>query len=137
MTKQTHNPPELFNSLQYGFSQMVSSSGGTTIHMSGQVAWDENQNIVGAGDLAIQTQQTFKNIDTALKTIGASINDVVSMRIYIVGEQMENSGCVGATLREWFSAENAPATTWLGIHSLAQPDFLIEIEAIAVINQMQ
>ena len=134
MIKQTINPPELFNSLQFGFSQMVASSGGTTIYLSGQVAWDEHQTIVGAGDLRAQTRQTFKNIDTALQLAGASMNDVVSMRIYIVAGQMENSGCVGEALREWFSAETAPATTWLRIHSLANPDFLIEIEATAVIN---
>ena len=134
MTKQTLNPPELFNSLQYGFSQMVASSGSRTIHMSGQVAWDENQNIVGEGDLAAQVEQSLKNVDAALKTIGASIHDVVTMRIYIVSDYMEESGCVSAALRRWFSAETAPTTTWLGISCLARPEFLVEIEAVAVID---
>ncbi|MGB1249439.1 MAG: RidA family protein [Candidatus Promineifilaceae bacterium] len=134
MPKQTVNPPELFDSLQYGFSQMVVSSGGQTVHLSGQVAWDENQNIVGDGDLEAQTQQTFKNIDAALKLVGATLDNVVSMRIYIVAEQMAHSGHVSTALRAWFSAETAPATTWIGVHSLARPEFLIEIEAIAVID---
>ena len=134
MDKLTINPPELFDSLQYGFSQIVVSSGRQTIYLSGQVAWGANEAIVGTGDLEAQTHQTFKNIGTALKLAGANMDNVVSMRIYIVAEQMVHNSCVSAALKAWFSAETAPATTWIGVHSLANPDFLIEIEAIAVID---
>ena len=134
MTKQVINPPELFDSLQYGFSQIVVSSGSKTIYLSGQVAWDENEQVVGAGDLAPQTQETLRNIKRALHVVNANTTDIVSMRIYIVDEQMVHSSHVSTVLREWFSAETAPATTWIGVHSLANPDFLIEIEATAVID---
>ena len=134
MTKQTLNPPQLFNSLQYGFSQIVVTAGNKMVHLSGQVAWNAAQEIIGVGDLALQTEQTLKNIELALQMVGGTINDVVSMRIYIVDAVMGENGCISACLLRWFSAENAPATTWIGVQSLATPDFLIEIEAIAVLS---
>lgn len=57
MKRETHNPETLFNSTQYGFSQIVVSNPGKLIFISGQTAWDDNQNIVGKDNLAIQTQK--------------------------------------------------------------------------------
>ena len=136
MPKRTINPPELFPSLQYGFSQIVTSTGGKTIYLSGQVAWDANQQIVGPGDLGIQTRATLQNIDTALRIAGGRLNDVVSMRIYIVEDVLAEDHHIGAALREFFPAEQAPATTWIGVRALANKEFLVEIEAIAVIEEL-
>jgi enamine deaminase RidA (YjgF/YER057c/UK114 family) len=135
MPKAVINPPELFPSLQYGFSQIVTSRGGRTVYLSGQVAWDANQQIVGAGDLGIQTRATLKNIATALQIVGGRLTDVVSMRIYIVEAVLEEDHHIGAALREFFPSEQAPATTWIGVRALANKDFLVEIEAIAVIEE--
>ena len=135
MTKEHINPPELFPSLQYGFSQIVTSTGGKTVYLSGQVAWNANRQIVGAGDLGIQTRAALKNIATALTIAGGSITDVVSMRIYIVEDVLAEDHHVGAALREFFPPEHAPATTWIGVRALANKDFLVEIEAVAVIEE--
>lgn len=134
MLKEYINPPELFPSLQYGFSQIVTSTGGKTVHLSGQVAWNEKQEIVGPGDLGIQTREALKNVATALQIAGGSITDVVSMRIYIVETVLGQNHHVGAALREFFPAECAPATTWIGVRALANQEFLVEIEAVAVIE---
>ena len=134
MTKAVINPPELFPSLQYGFSQIVTSSGGKTVYLSGQVAWDANQQIIGAGDLGIQTREALKNVATAVQIAGGRITDVVSMRIYIVEAVLAEDHHVGAARREFFPPAHAPATTWIGVRALANPDFLVEIEAIAVIE---
>lgn len=133
MPKEHLNPPGLFNSLQYGFSQIVTSRGGKLVHLSGQVAWDEQQQIVGPGDLGQQTRQTFENIKTALQTAGGTLADVVSLRIYIVAEEIENTAPVSEALRHFFPA-NPPTSTWIGVYALANPDFLIEIEAVAAIE---
>ncbi len=133
MPKEYLNPPTLFNSLQYGFSQIVTSQGGKLVHLSGQVAWDERQQLVGPGDLERQTRQTFQNINSALQTAGGTLTDVVSLRIYIVAEQMENTAPVSAALRDFFPT-NPPASTWIGVYALANPDFLIEIEAVAIVE---
>ena len=134
MPKKYLNPTGLFPSLQYGFSQGVSSQGGSTIFLSGQVAWDENQQIVGHNDLQAQTWQTFKNIDVAMQAAGGTIADVVSMRIFIVEDMLDQGHHISQALTAQFSQEQAPATTWIGVRSLADKEFLIEIEAIAVIE---
>jgi len=135
MVKEYINPPQLFPSLQYGFSQMVTVVGGKTVYLSGQVAWDDSQQVVGVGDLRIQTWQALKNIETALRVAGGEITDVVSMRIYIVESVLDESRLVTETLNEYFPESQAPATTWIGVRALANNDFLIEIEVIAVIDE--
>jgi 2-iminobutanoate/2-iminopropanoate deaminase len=134
MAKEYINPPELFPSLQYGFSQIVVSQGGRTVYLSGQVAWDEKQQIVGPDDLRAQVWQTFKNIERAMHAAGGNLSDIVSMRIYIVEEKLHESHYVSEALKQFFLAEAAPATTWIGVRALANKDFLIEIESVAVIN---
>ena len=132
--KEYLNPKELFPSLQYGFSQIVVCQSGKTIYLSGQVAWNEKQQIVGFDDLRAQTRQTLSNIKTAMTVAGGSLTDVVSMRIYVVKEKLEETHHISEALKEFFPAERAPATTWIGVHALANRDFLIEIEAIGVIE---
>ena len=134
MPKEHINPKELFNSLQYGFSQIVTSQGGKTVHMSGQVAWDSDQQIVGKNDLRKQTRQALKNVETAVNAAGGTLTDVVSMRIYFVFDKLDETGSISSGLKEFFPGNQPPATTWIGVHSLAREDFLIEIEAIAVIE---
>lgn len=134
MAKKTINPTELFPSLQYGFSQIVTSSGGVTVHLSGQVAWDAQQNIVGPGDLRVQTRQALENVKTAMEAAGGRLQDVVSMRIYIVEDVLDDSRHISQALRDYFPEELAPATTWIGVRALANRDFLIEMEAIGVIE---
>ena len=84
MSKETINPPELFDSLQYGFSQGVVSTGRKTIHLSGQVAWNANEEIEGANDLGVQMRASLRNVETALQAAGGTLADVVVMRIYFL-----------------------------------------------------
>lgn len=134
MPKAYANPPTLFNSQQFGFSQIVTATSGTTVYLSGQVGWDANQQIVDKADLGAQARRSLANIDAALHTVGGSRDDVVSLRIYIVGEHIHNGAAVSAALRDFFHPERLPASTWIGVAALANPDFLIEIEAVAVIE---
>jgi 2-iminobutanoate/2-iminopropanoate deaminase len=133
MPNQSLNPPELFNSLQYGFSQVVSAKGCRTIYLSGQVGWDAGQQIVGPGDLAAQTRQALRNIATGLAAAGASLQDVTSMRIYIVANELERTSAIREALLDFFTSD-PPATTWIGVQALANPDFLVEIEPVAVVD---
>jgi 2-iminobutanoate/2-iminopropanoate deaminase len=134
MPKEYLNPKELFPSLQYGFSQIVVTQGGQTVYLSGQVAWDAEQQIVGVDDLGAQTRQTLRNIETAMKAAGGALTDVVSLRIYIVKEKLAEMHHISATLKEFFPEDQAPTTTWIGVHALANRDFLIEIEATGSIE---
>ena len=126
------NPPDLFNSVQFGFSQIMVSQGQTSIHLSGQVGWDENGEIIGPGDMGIQARATMENIKRALAHANAALTDVVSMRIYFVEHARDQNSEITTTLKEYFP-EDPPVTTWIGVTSLANLDFLIEIEAVAVV----
>jgi enamine deaminase RidA (YjgF/YER057c/UK114 family) len=134
MPKKHINPNSLFPSLEHGFSQIVTASGGTTIYISGQTAWDSDKQIVGARDLAQQTKQALRNIQIAIEAAGGTLADIVSLRIYIVDYRREQADAIGAALREFFPREECPASTWIGVSTLAVPDFLVEIEAIAVLE---
>jgi 2-iminobutanoate/2-iminopropanoate deaminase len=134
MSKQHLNPGTLFPSRPIGFSQAVVAQGGRTVYLSGQTAWDANKQIIGGGDLGRQTRQALRNVQLCVEAAGGTLADVVSLRIYIVNPKPGDTGPVGEALREFFPADSPPASTWIGVASLAVEDFLIEIEAIAVIE---
>jgi enamine deaminase RidA (YjgF/YER057c/UK114 family) len=131
--KKHINPDSLFPSLEHGFSQIVAASGGTTIHISGQTAWDHQKHL-GGRDLAQQTRQALRNLQRAIEAADGTLADIVSLRIYIVDYRQEQAEAVGGALREFFPRGKCPASTWIGVSALAVPDFLIEIEATAVLE---
>jgi enamine deaminase RidA (YjgF/YER057c/UK114 family) len=132
MTKQQINPPSVFRSLDHGFPQAVATSGKRTLYVSGQTAWDARRQLVGGSDLGAQARQAFQNLRAVLEAAGATLSDVVSLRIYVVNYKPENAEEIGSAFREFFASAAAPATTWVGVAALADPDFLIEVEAVAV-----
>jgi len=134
MPKEYINPASLFRSRDHGFSQAVAASGTRTLYVSGQTAWDAKKQLVGGTDLAAQARQAFRNVQTVVEASGGTIGDVVSLRIYVVDYRPEKAEAVGNALRESFSGPAKPAATWIGVVSLADPGFLIEIEATAVLE---
>lgn len=134
MPKAYLNPPNLFQSQQYGFSQIVKTQGGITVYFSGQVGWDENEALTGGGDLAAQTRGAFENLRKAVQAAGGEMRDIVSLRIYVVNYRREEGGSVTQGLLEFFPPDALPVTTWIGVQALARPELLIEIEAIAVLE---
>ena len=133
MTKHAINPDTLFDSLQYGFSQIVVSQGRRQVHISGQVAWDANGDLVGGDDLHAQTFEAFRNLEKAIRAAGGTLKDIVSLRIYIVERVMAQSAPVSEALQAFFP-DDPPASTWIGVRTLAREAFLIEIEALAVLD---
>jgi len=134
MPKEYINPDSLFPSLPHGFSQIVVASGKRMVFISGQTAWDERKNILGGDSVLQQARQAFRNVEKAMQAAGGTLKDVVALRIYVVDYQAECGTAVGTALRECFSSENPPASTWIGVSALADPEFLIEIEATAVLD---
>src|SRR5260370_39481502 len=98
MPKQYLNPPNLFQSLQYGFSQIVKVTGGTTVYFSGQVGWDEHESLSGGSDLASQTRGAFGNLQKAVQAAGGQMRDIVSLRSYVVNYKREGAAPVGEYL---------------------------------------
>lgn len=134
MPKSYVNPPTLFNSRQYGFSQIVTSRGGTTVYLSGQVGWDADEQLGEVPGFAGQVRRSLENLETALAAVGGTRHDVVALRIYIVGESIRETRAVREALLAFFDPERQPAATWIGVTALANPELLVEIEATAVIG---
>jgi enamine deaminase RidA (YjgF/YER057c/UK114 family) len=121
-----HNP---------AFSQAVAVSGRhRTIYVGGQDAVDAAGNVVGVGDLAAQTRQIFANLKLALAAGGAGLEHIVKWNIYVVQGQDLQPGFAVA-MEEWGQRPNPPAITGMFVPSLAHPDFLAEIDAVAVIPE--
>jgi enamine deaminase RidA (YjgF/YER057c/UK114 family) len=78
--------------------------------------------------------QALFNLRNVVEASGGTLADVVSLRIYVVAYEAHKAKAVGSAFREFFSGDAPPASTWVGVAALADPGFLIEIEAIAVID---
>ena len=133
MKRKCINPKELYNSTQYGFSQIVISQPGKIVFISGQVAWDKNLNIVGVNDLKIQTQKAIDNLKLAVESVGGNLENIMMLRIYKVDYKREDGPIISKILKKNFGISTPPASTWVSVKGLANEDFLIEIEAQAVI----
>ena len=133
MKKQVLNPDTLFDPIPFGFSQVVVSKPGRMVFISGQVAWDENLNLVGENDLAVQTEKALDNLKIAIEAAGGTLSDIVMLRIYKVKYQQEDGSVISQKLKDYFGTESPLASTWISVDGLASKDFLIEIEAQAVV----
>lgn len=129
-----HIQPEgLFASEQFGFTQVVTSPPGKLVFLSGQVAFDENAQVVGGSDLGAQAEQALSNLGRALEAAGATPADVAFLRIYIANYEPSKLAALGPLLPKFFGAK-LPAQTLLGVQALATPALLIELEALAVVG---
>ncbi|MDX1944129.1 MAG: RidA family protein [Pirellulaceae bacterium] len=126
------NPPTLCPT--FGWTHVVTTSGGKTIHISGQVAVNERGEVVGKGDLKRQTEQAFENIRLALAAVGATFEHVVKTNLYVVGLKPEHVPIIREVRARYISKDHPPASTLVGISALVGPDWLIEIEAQALLG---
>ena len=125
------NPPTLPGTS--GWTQVVKHGPGTLVHISGQAALDAAGNLVGPGDLKSQTEQTFANLTAALAAAGATWDQVIVTRIYVVGFHHELLPIIRAVRSRYVSRDKPPASTLVGVTALAFSDWLIEIEATALL----
>jgi enamine deaminase RidA (YjgF/YER057c/UK114 family) len=119
----------------YGWSHVVTAAGGKTVYISGQVGINERGEVVAKGDLRAQTRQAFENIRIALEAVGGSFQDVVKTSLFVVGLKPEHVPIIREVRAQYVSAERPPASTLVGVSALVGPDWLIEIEAVAVIPE--
>jgi enamine deaminase RidA (YjgF/YER057c/UK114 family) len=127
------NPDELVKNPAFSNVAVVTGSV-KTVYIGGQDAIDADGNIVGKGDLALQTEHVLKNLRTALAAAGAGPEHVVKWNVYILQGQSIQEG-FEAFRRVWGMPANPPLITGVFVAALAHPDFLVEIEAIAVVPE--
>jgi 2-iminobutanoate/2-iminopropanoate deaminase len=123
------NPPAL--STPTGYTHIVEVTGpNRTIYISGQIAFDKDGKVVGAGDMAAQAEQVFKNLEAALTAAGAKFSDVVKMNSYIT--DMSKVQAVRDVRARYFK-DVAPASTFVEVKGLVRPELMLEIEVIAAV----
>ncbi len=116
-----------------GWSQVVVAEAGKTIYLSGQVSVNEKGEVVGKGDMKAQAEQVFANLKAGLAAAGATFNDVVKMNLYVVGLQPEHVPAIREVRTKYVNMQKPPASTLVGISALVVPDWLIEVEVVAVL----
>lgn len=113
-----------------GYSRAVRA--GSQIHVSGTTATDEAGDVVGEGDPYEQTEQALSNIEDALTEADASLADVVRTRMFVT--DIDDWEAIGEAHGEYFG-EIRPATSMLEVSRLINPELLVEIEAVAVVDE--
>jgi enamine deaminase RidA (YjgF/YER057c/UK114 family) len=117
------------------FSNVAVVSGRVrTIYIGGQDAVDAEGNVVGAGDLAAQTEQVLRNLATALEAADANPEHVVKWNVLIVDGQDFTAG-YAAFQKAWGDRPNPPVITAAVVSGLARPELLVEMDAIAVVPE--
>ena len=113
----------------FGFTHIAKL--GDTVHISGQLALDQEGKIVGEGDMTVQTDKAYENLKKCLESVGATMRDIVFLRIFVTDlEAFQKT----AEVRKKYFGKYRPATTGLEISRLYFPEALIEVEATAVIG---
>ena len=105
--------------------------GGRLLYISGQVAWDADGNIVGKGDIGVQARQVFQNLRRVLQATGGDLSHLLKITTYIT--KIEDFPAVAEVRSSVFQGE-LPASTLIVVKNLFHPDFLIEVEGVAVIG---
>jgi enamine deaminase RidA (YjgF/YER057c/UK114 family) len=117
------------------FTQAIVVTGAAkTIFVGGQDAVDAAGTIIGKGDIKAQVEQVIHNLQAVLAAAGASIEHVIKWNIYVVhGQPLQPAFEVFQ--RIWGRRPNPPAITMLYVAGLANPDFLVELDAVAVVPE--
>jgi len=131
MTKEIFNPESVPRPLG-PYSQGVVTTGGKLVFISGQVPQDASGNLAGKDDLETQTKQVFANLVRMIEVVGGTVANIVKITIFMVKVTPQACEILGRVRRELWRGD-FPASTLVEINRLASPDFLIEVEAFAVI----
>jgi enamine deaminase RidA (YjgF/YER057c/UK114 family) len=129
MTLQLINPADL--PIPSTYTQVVVAPGGKLVFIAGQEPEDTDGNLTGPGDLSAQARQVFTNLGHALSAAGARPDQVAKITIYVVGHRPKFLPVIEQARLTLFGGHK-PADTIVGVASLSQPGYLIEVDAIAV-----
>jgi len=114
-----------------GYSQLAVVRNGKVVFIAGQVALDKSGKVVGKDDFKAQLQQVFENLKAAVEAAGGSFNDIVKLNSYLL--DLSHLPDFREVRDRYINVKNPPASTTIQVPKLFRPEFLIEIEAVAVV----
>ena len=106
---------------------------GHTVHLTGQVAWDNNETIIGPGDVAAQTAACFDNIQALLEEVGGGLQDLVSVTTWFMDRA--HLPHIQQVRARYLAFDNPPVSTSVMVAGLGHPGFMVELTAIAVVPE--
>ena len=130
MSKRFVNPETLAQ--PFGYTHVVDAHAARIVFVSGQVALDAAGNLIGVGDFAAQTHQVFENLTRALESVDARWSDVVKLTYFV--RDVERVATIRSIRDEYVDTERPPASSLVEVSRLVREEFLIEIEAVAVLS---
>jgi len=131
MTLDLINPGDL--PVPPTYTHVVVATASSLVFVAGQEPEDADGNLVGAGDLAVQARQVFANLGRALAAAGARPDQVAKITIYVVRHRPEYLPVIEAERARLFG-DHKPADTLVGVETLARPEYLIEVDAVALLG---
>ena len=127
-TREYKNPDTM--SRPAGYTHVVKVD--QTVYIAGQVSVDADGTVVGKGDPEAQVRQIWRNLGAAVQSVGGTLQNIVKTTTYITST--DYMGAVRKVRDEVHQGSNPPTSTLLVVSALANPDFMVEIEAIAVVD---
>jgi reactive intermediate/imine deaminase len=116
-----------------GYSQAVTVRSGSLVYVAGQVAMDPSGKLVGPGDFRAQAEQIFENLKAALAASGASFDNVVKLNSYFV--DIKQAPAFREVRDKYINVTHPPVSTAVEVHHLVREEWLLEVEAIAVVPE--
>jgi enamine deaminase RidA (YjgF/YER057c/UK114 family) len=118
-----------------GYAHVAKITGGAIVHVAGQAPFNKSGQVVGKGDFVAQFRQVMQNLKTAIEAIGARPNQYVVLTIYVTNLEAywNNKKPLGSAYREVFG-KYFPAITLIEVKRLYNPDCMIEISGLAVVD---
>ncbi len=119
------------------YRQVAVATGTRTVYLAGQVARDAAGEPVGAGDLAAQVEQAYLNVATAVGAVGGSFDDVAKLTLYLVDWSADKLPALGEGVARAAAAlgvDPLKPVTLIPVAALGEPDLLVEVDAVAVLD---
>lgn len=114
-----------------GYSHLARVKTGTPVFIAGQVALDTSGHLVGPGDFRAQAQQVFENLKSAVEAAGGSFSNIIKLNVYVIDRS--DLPHYREIRDQFIDVGNPPASTAVQVAALFRPEFMIEVEAVAVV----
>lgn len=132
MTIERINPENVYEPNRNIYTQVIKATGTVQVHVAGTMPWDIEKNLIGADDMAAQVAGILDNIERSLASANATRKDIVRINVYTI--DVERYVNQGAPVLVAFFGDAKPVSTTVEVSRLVHPDWLVEIEATAIID---